>query len=193
MPARFLMDVGLVDDVADQVGAERGASAAMPIRQNAGRSASLAGRLLEQQPADQSRRAVAVRKQRLKLSDFRRIRPRVTVRPRRCLRASWRTAADPGADVRAQIESRVAISGRDKRDRRAQRRRRQCELALPGERMGDDGVEIVQLRLPAEHHPDALGAGDDRGRIAGPAVGMPRPGNSMPDTRFTASITSSTE
>src|ERR1700681_2387114 len=35
--------------------------------------------------------------------------------------------------------------------------------------MGDDRREIVELRLPAEFSADAVGAGDDRGGIAGAA------------------------
>src|SRR6476661_7814090 len=43
--------------------------------------------------------------------------------------------------------------------------------ALPGERMADDGVEVVELRPPVECRLDAGHVGDQRGRIAGPAAG----------------------
>src|ERR1700693_5470268 len=46
---------------------------------------------------------------------------------------------------------------------------RAVELLLPGERMGDDQVEIVKLGLPAEGLADAVGPGDDRRWVAGPA------------------------
>src|SRR5712692_10544000 len=45
------------------------------------------------------------------------------------------------------------------------------ELALPGERVRDDGRQVVELRLPRERRPDAVGGGDDASRIAGPALG----------------------
>src|SRR5581483_11241737 len=43
------------------------------------------------------------------------------------------------------------------------------QLALPGERVAHDGVEIVELRRPAQHLADARGGGHNRDRIAGPA------------------------
>src|SRR6185503_14975638 len=45
------------------------------------------------------------------------------------------------------------------------------QAALPGERMADDGVEVVELRPPVERRLDAGDVGDQRGRIAGPAAG----------------------
>ena len=39
---------------------------------------------------------------------------------------------------------------------------------FPRKRVGYDGVDVVELRLPAEFRPGALGIGDDRRRIARP-------------------------
>src|SRR6478736_5800092 len=41
------------------------------------------------------------------------------------------------------------------------------EAAFPGERMRDDGAEIVVLRHPAQHRANARGVRHDCGRIAG--------------------------
>src|SRR3569832_122495 len=40
------------------------------------------------------------------------------------------------------------------------------QLAFPGERMRDDRVEVLELRLPVEARMDALDIGDQRRRIA---------------------------
>jgi hypothetical protein len=42
-------------------------------------------------------------------------------------------------------------------------------ISVPGKRLSDDDVEVVVLWGPAEFVADAVGAGDDLGRIAGPA------------------------
>src|SRR6185437_6145170 len=44
---------------------------------------------------------------------------------------------------------------------------------FPAKRMADDGVEVVESRLPAEHLADPVGLGDDGGWIAVPALGQP--------------------
>src|SRR5262245_28594126 len=44
------------------------------------------------------------------------------------------------------------------------------QLALPGQRMPDDGRQLVELRLPAEHAARAIGARDKLRRIAGAAT-----------------------
>src|SRR4029077_2469428 len=46
----------------------------------------------------------------------------------------------------------------------------QHQLALPAERMGNDGRQMIALRLPAEHRARAIGRGDDLRWIA-PARG----------------------
>src|SRR5438105_4023389 len=45
------------------------------------------------------------------------------------------------------------------------------QLALPGERVGDYGCEIVELRMPFENRARAIGSGDDLRRISGPPAG----------------------
>ena len=47
--------------------------------------------------------------------------------------------------------------------------------ALPGECVGDDGVEIVQFRRPPQQRADAIGSGHDRHRAAGEST--PRSGS----------------
>ena len=42
---------------------------------------------------------------------------------------------------------------------------------FPGQRVGDDGIEIVELRPPVERRVDARHIGDQRGRITGAAAG----------------------
>src|SRR5690349_7279905 len=42
-------------------------------------------------------------------------------------------------------------------------------MAFPGQRMADDGVEIVELRVPVQHFADAICGGDRHHDIAGPA------------------------
>src|SRR5687767_3379464 len=54
----------------------------------------------------------------------------------------------------------AALSGRDGRGK----------PALPRERVRDNRVEIVELRLPAEQGANTLRAGHDRSRIAGPPL-----------------------
>ena len=49
------------------------------------------------------------------------------------------------------------------------------ERALPGERLGDDLVEVVEAGAPAEPLADAVRLGHDRGRIARPARRQARP------------------
>src|ERR1700674_1611040 len=46
---------------------------------------------------------------------------------------------------------------------------RPVQLLLPGERMADDQIDIVEPGLPAEDGADAAGLGDDFRRVAGPA------------------------
>src|SRR5262245_5587880 len=46
-----------------------------------------------------------------------------------------------------------------------------AELALPGEGVGHDGCEVVELRLPPEQFPGAVGLRHDPCRIAGPWAG----------------------
>src|SRR5262249_3582394 len=46
-----------------------------------------------------------------------------------------------------------------------------CEAALPGERMLDDGVEMVELWSPTKVCAQARAVGDDCGGVAGPAAG----------------------
>src|SRR5258708_34682168 len=45
-----------------------------------------------------------------------------------------------------------------------------AELAFPGEGVGDDGCEIVELRPPPQQLPGAVGLRHDPGRIAGSAA-----------------------
>jgi hypothetical protein len=66
------------------------------------------------------------------------------------------------------------------------------KAALPRQRVGDDGRQVVELRLPSERGTDAVGRRYDLGGIAGPAA-RELTLKSAPETRFTASITSSTE
>ncbi len=84
------------------------------------------------------------------------------------------------------------------------RRQRQNSVALgggavfdqplfPAKRMADDGVEVVEPRLPAEHLADPVGLGDDGGGIAVTSRGPASRQNRCCDTRFTEPITSSTE
>ena len=67
--------------------------------------------------------------------------------------------------------------------------RERGELAFPGERMGDDGGEIVVLRPPSEHGRDAVRLRHDPGRIARPGAGAVDPEIDA-GRRLTASITS---
>ena len=67
-PGEVLVDVGLIDHVADQIGAERGAGCGNPHQAERERIAPpLAGRLLHQEPPDQAGRAAGVRKQPLEI------------------------------------------------------------------------------------------------------------------------------
>jgi hypothetical protein len=45
------------------------------------------------------------------------------------------------------------------------------KLALPCQRVADDGLQIVKVRLPSERDADAVASGDELGRIARPAAG----------------------
>ena len=44
------------------------------------------------------------------------------------------------------------------------------KLALPRQRVGDDGGEVIETRLPFERSPDALGGRNDPNRVARPPV-----------------------
>jgi len=63
------------------------------------------------------------------------------------------------------------------------------KLALPCQRVADDGFQIVKTRLPFERRADAVAGGDDLCRIARPAAGE----LDLEIDAGDASITSSTE
>ena len=67
------------------------------------------------------------------------------------------------------------------------------ERVLPGERVAHDSVEIVEPRPPAEPRHDQGRRGDDRRRDRRAGASPSSTGKSLPETRFTVSITSSTE
>src|SRR5262245_51653363 len=65
------------------------------------------------------------------------------------------------------------------------------KLALPCQRVAYDGLQIVEMRLPFEQRTDTVGSRHDLCGVANaPANAILK---SAPETRFTASITSSTE
>jgi hypothetical protein len=65
------------------------------------------------------------------------------------------------------------------------------KLALPCQRVGNNGLQIVKMRFPIESGADAIAGGDELGGVARAAAG--ELDKSTPETRFTLSITSSTE
>jgi hypothetical protein len=65
------------------------------------------------------------------------------------------------------------------------------KLALPCQRVGNNGLQIVKMRFPIEGGADAIAGGDELGGVARAAAG--ELDKSTPETRFTLSITSSTE
>src|SRR5512132_3299769 len=69
-----------------------------------------------------------------------------------CLASSW--SRSPRTKLRPEMCSAAALR----------------QAALPRQRMGDDGRQVVELRLPSQRGTDAVARGDDLCGIAGPAA-----------------------
>ena len=177
------VDIGLVDDVADQIGAQRGAGGRdRHQHEGDGVFAPMHQALFGQQPPDQGDGAVTLVVGRMASCD------RSSALCRACRTYGTRSV---GRRQRArgrflacwrrifQAKSWLEAAG-DRREGFGVRRRGVAlarQPLFPGERMGDDGVEILELRAPVERRADAVDIGHQRGRIAGRAGRRSRPGN----------------
>ncbi len=141
---KVLVDVRLVDHVADQIGAERSARRGNSHQAECERIASpLAGRLLHEQPSDQSAGAVRVREQSLKI----RVEHARSVARPDCSGDAWR----------AVLAQAGAVFKRNRRVRKGSAGARQ-KLALPCQRVAHDGWQVVEMRLPFEQRTGTVGS-----------------------------------